>query len=88
LHPGRRVCTRRVWWLLGPRASCTGDIAEEWSNVYNSYYGRTVFESVYNSGLCLTVNFNTGNFLLEALAADPCTDDNSTMPWEQLWGTS
>lgn len=69
-------------------ASCVGDSAEQWVNVYNSYYHRTVFESLYDSHLCLT-EISTGPAAQpQVLSADPCGDDNSTMSWEELWGTS
>ncbi len=69
-------------------ASCVGDSAEQWVNVYNSYYHRTVFESLYDSNLCLREISTGPSEQPQVLSADPCGNDNSTMPWEELWSTS
>jgi Ricin-type beta-trefoil lectin domain len=66
-------------------ASCVGDSAEKWTNVYNSAYGATMFESDYNSGLCLTViDASDGG---SALQAAPCGGNGGGTPWEELWRT-
>ena len=36
-------------------ATCIGDAAEEWINFYNTQYHKTMFKSVWNSSLCLTI---------------------------------
>jgi hypothetical protein len=71
------------YYVVG--ASCVGDLAEDWINVYNSAYGRTIFESAYNSGLCLAVPVSGGE-ITTVLGTVPCGDDNSSTPWNELWG--
>jgi hypothetical protein len=66
-------------------ASCVGDSAEEWTNVYNSAYGATMFESDYDLRLCLTVLYASDGG--SALQAAPCGADGNTTPWEELWRT-
>lgn len=68
-------------------AKCVGDTAEQWTNVYNSYYHRTIFRSVYNSSLCLREISTGPSFQPQVATAESCGANNSSTPWEELWST-
>ena len=72
-------------------ATCTGDNAELWNNIYNPVTGRTEFFSewaLYNGSegyQCLSEDYNGGNRLVKA---DPCDPGGITNYWYQQFGTT
>jgi hypothetical protein len=57
---------------------CIGDLAEYWTNEYDSAAKRTIFISAYDPNLCLSADYNDG-----IIKADTCVD-----AWYQEWGSS